>query len=69
MVMILHRKADSHQEGLQYKLFAVAASNAVKGNSKGSGSRSHQVASCLGIMESAGLSMQSSFRRALATIR
>lgn len=68
MVMILHRKEDSHQEGLQYKQFAVAAGSAVKQDSKGSVPQSQQVASCLGVMESAGLSIQFSFRRALATI-
>ena len=48
MDMILHRKADYHREGLQYKPFAVAAgSSAAKGGGRGSGTQSQQVASCL----------------------
>ena len=58
MDTILHRKADYHREGLQYKPFAVAAGcSAAKGGGRGSGTQSQQVAPCLGVMEPAGLSI------------
>lgn len=69
MDMILHRKADSHWEGLQYKPFVVAAgSSAAKWGGRGSGTQSQRVTSCLGVTEPAGLSIPPSSPEADATM-
>lgn len=68
MDAMLHRTADSRWEGLQYKPFVVAGgSSAAKGGGRCSGTQRQQVASCLGVMEPAGLSISPSSCGADAT--